>query len=259
MRNAFVKVAFLTMLSPAIVVFAQHHPASARDLFLGVMEELGSSSLKDASLSGTVELTEGSTHERGQFTAKTADNGFSHIQLELPTVSRTETRKNTAGGLVGSWTDAKGTQYSMAQHNLLLGHAWFLPQIELIKLLHDGQSTFSYIGSESKYGQSLEHFTVTLGIIPNVSGRHASSRTVPHLEVYLDPRSLRPAILAYTIHPDDNGNIDIPVEIRYSNYVEANHVWMPSHIERYINFSLEMVLSTQTSEFNTRFPEALAQ
>jgi hypothetical protein len=49
------------------------------------------------------------------------------------------------------------------------------------------------------------------------------------------------------MHPDDNAGVDIPVEIRFSNYTEAEGYWIPFTIEKYINSTLALKLQVSSA------------
>jgi hypothetical protein len=51
----------------------------------------------------------------------------------------------------------------------------------------------------------------------------------------------------FNVHPDDNAAVNIPVEIRFSNYVESGGVWQPAKIEKYLNSTLILTLQANSS------------
>jgi hypothetical protein len=56
--------------------------------------------------------------------------------------------------------------------------------------------------------------------------------------VYLDSSTLLPSFVNFSIHPDNNAGIDIPVEIQFSDYRMVNGAQVPFHIQKYVNGSL---------------------
>jgi hypothetical protein len=224
-----------------------------------VLAGLGSSNLQDATLTGASTLTAGRTNETGRFSAQTAVNGFHQLQLDLPTASRTDVQSFPTGIAQGYWLDTQGVQHAVPEHNLIVGHSWFFPSIALARLLQSSHSAFSLVGTETKDGILVEHFTITNGVLADGSLPGPKQAHLEQLDLYLDSQTLRPAILSFNLHPDSNALIDIPVEVRYSAYIQTGGVWLPSHVQRYINSTLNLNLTVQTAQFNTGFPQSLAK
>ena len=44
-----------------------------------------------------------------------------------------------------------------------------------------------------------------------------------------------PSAYRYAIHPDNDAQVNIPVEIRFSNYQISNGIKFPFHIQRFVN------------------------
>ena len=66
----------------------------------------------------------------------------------------------------------------------------------------------------------------------------------------LDPASSLPAVLAYSIRPDNGAPIPIAIEIHYSNYQAVNGVQIPFTIQRYVNGSLQLEISVSSAQVN---------
>jgi hypothetical protein len=66
----------------------------------------------------------------------------------------------------------------------------------------------------------------------------------------LDPATLLPAVLTYSIRPDNGAPIPIAVEIHYSNYQTINGVKIPFTIQRYINGSLQLEIAVSSAQVN---------
>jgi hypothetical protein len=108
-------------------------------------------------------------------------------------------------------------------------------------------------------GVSVEHFTMIDGVSPDGSLPSSKLAHLMQIDIYLDSQTLRPAILSFNLHPDSNALVDIPIEVRYGAYTQIAGVWLPSHIQRYINSTLDLDLTVQSAQFNTGFPESLAK
>lgn len=66
----------------------------------------------------------------------------------------------------------------------------------------------------------------------------------------LDPNSLLPAVLAYSVQPDSGAQTPIAIQILYSNYQTVNGVQIPFHIQRYVNGSLQLDILLSTAQIN---------
>jgi hypothetical protein len=236
-------------LAPISWLTAQQ-TATPRSFLAGVLSGLGAANIQGSSLSGNAESIAGSTDEMGSFTASCTVNGPSQLQLQLTSASRTETRQKTDGAPTGHWVDNEGTEHKMAGHNLFAPESWFCPHIVLSKFLQDSSLNIQFMGNESKNGASASHFTIAAP----ARDTKALSAFMAHLtetNIYLDSETLRPVALDFNIHPDNDANIDIPVEIRFSNYTSVNSVWIPFTIERYVNSTLTLKLQIQSASMTS--------
>jgi hypothetical protein len=220
--------------------------ATPQSVLTGALAGLGATSIQRASLSGNAEFIAGATDETGSFSASCAVNGSSQLQLQLPTMSRIESRQTAKGIPAGYWVDSQGIQHSMAGHNLYAPESWFCPQIALSKFLQNSSLAIQFVGNETRNGASVAHYSIAA----TASGTTKLSLLLTHLtqtNLYLDSATLRPVALDFSIHPDSDATIDIPVEIRFSNYTNANGVWTPSTIERYVNSTLALRLQVESA------------
>ena len=69
-------------------------------------------------------------------------------------------------------------------------------------------------------------------------------------EIYLDASTLLPAAVDLNIHPDNNALLDIPIEIRFSDYRPVNGAQIPFHIQQFINNSLALDLKFESAALN---------
>jgi hypothetical protein len=69
-------------------------------------------------------------------------------------------------------------------------------------------------------------------------------------DIGLDPTSLLPAVLAYSVYPDSGAQTPIATEIHYSDYRTINGIQIPFHIERYLNGSLQLDILVTSAQIN---------
>lgn len=251
--------AFLLCAASVPLASGQNAAPTPKNLLTGMLAGLDSANIQDVTLTGNSEFIAGKTDETGTFTAQAAVNGFHRLKLNLPAASRMDTRTVQNGKTQGTWHDAQGVEHAVAEHNLLVDHSWFFPSIALARLLQSSHSAFSFVGTETKDGISVEHYTMTDRVRPDGSLPNPKLAHLQQIDLYLDSQTQRPAILAFNLHPDSNALVDVPVEVHYSAYSQIEGVWVPTRVQRYINSALNLELTVQSAQFNTGFPESVAK
>jgi hypothetical protein len=226
-------------------------------------------SVSDVTLSGTVRRVAGSDDENGTATLKATEAGDSRLDLVCPSGNRSEIRNHSGTPLadsvpagatlvpnpplqpVGGWSGPDGVIHGFATHNVITDPTWFLPSFVLSNLNGTGRYQLSYIGQETLNGQSLLH----------VSAIQPSSDTTPEIaqldqhlsqiDVYFDPVTLQPILLAFNTHPDSNDLVDIAVQVQFSDYRAVNGVQTAFHIQRYLNGGLVLDFQASNAVLNS--------
>jgi hypothetical protein len=57
--------------------------------------------------------------------------------------------------------------------------------------------------------------------------------------------------MSFNIHPDNNLLIDIPIEVRFSEYRLVSGAQVPFHVQKLLNNGLILDLRFQTATLNT--------
>jgi hypothetical protein len=70
-------------------------------------------------------------------------------------------------------------------------------------------------------------------------------------DLYLDPATFLPVIIAFNIHPDNNALTDIPIEIHFSDYRPVSGVLIPFHVQKFLNNGLYLDLQFQSAAINS--------
>ena len=212
---------------------------------------LGANTVQDVTLSGSAQRIAGTTVETG--TAKLSANsaGFAQIALQFSSGTWSESRSATANGVAGAWSSPDGVQHSVAGHNLLTTGSWFSPCLFLQEILSSKSEVISYVGQESRSGVSVLHFVAISTPIENDSKVSSLLQHLSQLEIYLDSGSFLPVALQFSAHPDNDLQVDIPIEIQFSNYQVLNGIRLPLHLEKYVNNTLALDLTFQSAAFNT--------
>jgi len=220
-------------------------------------------SVSDVTLTGTARRFAGSDDETGTATLKATAAGDSRIDLTFPSGNRSEIRNHAATPLagslppgipaaaaqavqpVGAWLGADGTIHGMAGHNVMTDAAWFFPAATVARILSSQGYVLSYIGQETLNGQPVTHVAMSQPPPTSAKPPQQVARLVQHLsqmDLYLNPTTLLPAVLAFNAHPDNDALVDIPTEIRFSDYRAVNGVEVPLHVQRYLNNGLVLDL-----------------
>jgi hypothetical protein len=210
---------------------------------------LGSVALTDATLTGSAEWIVGSDNETGSAVFKTT-GGAHRLDLVFRNGTRSEFVSSSGGVLAGNWVGIDGSSHPIANHNLMVDTGWF-PATNLGNLISSSTAVLTYIGEEERNGASVVHISVS-SQFPALSGD--SAELMEHLsqaEIFIDPSTQLPASYLYSAHPDDNALLDIPIEIRYSDYRNVSGALIPFHVQKYMNNTLILDLQFQSVSLNT--------
>jgi hypothetical protein len=215
---------------------------------------------RDITLSGSAHYIAGSDDETGTATLKAIATGASRIDLSLSSGPRSEARDLTASAPAGTWSGADGISHTIVYHNLLNEPSWFAPAAAVFRLIASPESVASFVGTETLDAQGVQHISVIQE--PQASASPTTPAFLPHLtrvDLYLDSSTSLPAAMKFNVHPDDDAHLDIPVEVRYSDYRTVNGTQIPFHVQKLLNNSLVLDLQFQSAAINSGIsPNALA-
>jgi hypothetical protein len=222
----------------------------------------GGTSVSDVTLTGSARRIAGSDDETGSATLKATTFGDSRIELTLPSGNRNETRNHSAIPLsdilpkglppammqateaaqpAGSWSGPDGLPHGIASHNTSSDPTWFFPALTVSRLISSRSYIFSYVGSENINGQSVFHISMmqqTALLQGAPLGIENLGQRLSQMDLYLDPTTFLPTVLAFYVHPDNDALFDIPIEIHFSNYRLIDGIQVPLTVQRYINNDL---------------------
>lgn len=234
-------------LSPQTPQSMQAMPILQRSL--GVLR--GATTIKDVILTGTARRVAGSDDETGTAVLKALATGEARMDLGFPSGQRSEVWANSVKGQTGQWAGPDGKAHAISAHNLMTDSSWFFPSLTLSKWLSTPGYTVSLVGQESRNGEAVEHVTVSLLASALPADISAIFQHLSRTEIYLDSTSGLPVALAFNVHPDNDSVLDIPVEIRLSDYRALNGAQVPFHVEKYLNNNLILDLHFDAVTLNT--------
>ena len=209
----------------------------------------GNTSLNDVTLSGTARRIAGSDDETGTATFKGLAVTSSRVDLSLPSGARSEIRTVSKNCPVGSWIGPDGVSHPVANHNLSTDPGWFAA-FTLASVLSAQNVVVTEIGTETRNGQSVIHLST--GLLTQGGGDVAKlAQHLSQTDIFLDANTLLPSAFTFNTHPDSNAFLDLPIEIRFSDYRSVNGIQIPFHVQKFLNNSLILDLQFQTAVLNT--------
>ena len=248
-----VSLAFLLSISLAAQQTTTPSPQALALLQKSLSALGGSASLTDVTLSGTARRIAGSADESGTVVFKALATGESRLDLVLPSGRRSEVRANSSGGPTGMWLSPDATSRAISQHNLLTDSSWFFSAFTVSRLLTNDY-VVSYVGNETKDGQAVSHLTAIRQFQATDAPTGWTPDSLQHLsamDIYFDTSTLLPSALRFNTHPDRNQTIDIPVEIRFSDYRQTNGALIAYHVQKYLNNCLAFDFQINTVSLNS--------
>lgn len=209
----------------------------------------GSGAVTDVTLMGTVEWIAGSDDETGTAVYK-ALSGAHRMDLSFRNGTRSEIVSTVSGVYSGNWVGLDGISHSIAIHNLIADAGWF-PAFTLGNLNSSSNTVLTYVGTETRNGASVIHITASQ-VFSNLTADTSSvMQHLTQVEIYLDSTTSLPVAYVFNSHPDKNALLDIPTEIRYSNYQNVAGAQIPLHVQQYFNNTLTTDLQFQNASLNS--------
>ena len=247
----------LLAIGVAVVPGAAQSPVRDRQALVVAGQALSaltpSVNVNDIALQGTVAYTAGSDEETGVVTLEARGNAQTHIVLSLPGGQRQEVRNGPAG----YWTGPEGQQHPMAVHNCWPDAPWFFPALSLQALSTDPQVSILYTGVETREGVALHHLRLFRTVPGQTPEMTAQIQRLSLVDLYLDAASYLPLVLAFKTHADDDLNLDIPVEVQFSDYRLVNGVRVPFRIQKSLQGSLLLDITLSSVAINSGLPDSL--
>jgi hypothetical protein len=206
-------------------------------------------SLQDITLTGTARRIAGSDDETGQATLS-ATAGGSRIDLNLSSGPRTEIYNGSGGSPAGTWSGPDGVAHAISFHNLLTDPAWFFPAFPIT---HGASPAYvaTYVGHETRDGQAVEHLTISQVSAAQSPAGVPTMSNLSQMDFFLDSTTFLPLAVTFNTHPDNNAVLDIPIEIRFSDYRVVNGVQIPFHVQKFLNNGLILDLQFSSAALNS--------
>jgi len=254
MRVAFLTVILLlaTLLSSAAQQTSPASPQPLQILQQALSALNGSTQTRDVTLSGSAHYMAGSDDETGTAELTAIATGASSMKLSLSSGPRNEVRNLTVDPPTGTWSGPDGISHNIIYHNLLNEPSWFSPVAAISRLLASPESVASFLDTETLESQTVQHISITLQPLPSIAS--FAPPLLQHLtqvDLYLDATTNLPAAMTFAVHPDDNALVDIPIEVRFTDYRLVSGAQVPFHVQRFLNNGLVLDLQLENATINS--------
>jgi len=143
----------------------------------------------------------------------------------------------------------------MALHNCWTDTGWFFPALSFEAALNDPQVAIVYVGLESREGLSVQHVQFSRLVPGQSPNATALIQQLSTLDAYLDAASYLPVAFNFNVHPDDDFNLNIPIEIQFSDYRLLNGVRAPFHLQKLIQYGLSLDINVSGVLVNPGLPQ----
>jgi hypothetical protein len=257
-RSSRLVACSLLFLAFSGFLLAQSHPASDPSAVSLAAQSMAAlthgTAISDVRL--TADITWLSGPEPESSTGVLLAKGFSESRIDLSLNSggkRTEIR-NSLNGPVGKWVNPDGKSGKYALHNCWTDAVWFFPEFSSLVNIADSSLVFSYVGEETWNGLSAKH----LRVYQVLDGFNAAQR-LSTMDFYVDPTSFFVLGVAYKTHPDNNMNVDLLSEVRFSDYQLVSGIEVPFHIQRLQGGAVQMDVTVSSASFNTGLSDDIFQ
>ena len=214
---------------------------------------LGGQVIQQIHVFGTATWSVGGLLDSGTANLTASTNGSSQMQLVLASTGvRTETQSGAGSSADCQWAGADGVAHEVSVGNCWKPAVWFFPALSLQPSLLPSylgviDLGLGSVGSSANTYRHLES-QLTFAGLPSTLTASITQQSITDLG--LDPSSLLPAILAYSVLPDNGVQTPIAIEIHYSNYQAVNGVQIPFLIQRYVNGSLQLAIVVNSAQIS---------
>ncbi|HEU5400119.1 MAG TPA: hypothetical protein VFU86_02105 [Terriglobales bacterium] len=203
-------------------------------------------------LSGTANWYAGSLKDSGTVTLTAASDGSAQMQLMLgQSGERTESQLAIGPSMKCQWSGADAKVHQADYLNCLKPAVWFLPSLGFQSGSLPASISVSDLGIETASDGGYRHLRAQFA--PSAIG---DTTAIPNpsqagiTDIDVDPNSALPVALRYRVRPDNGANIEIPIMVKFSDYRAINGVQIPYLIERYVNGTLQLQITIQSSQID---------
>lgn len=251
----FAGITLLTLKTPAARAQGTTSLGTSTENVLGQLSAAfsGGKSVQSVQFSGEATWHGGSLEDSGAVTLTASADGSSQMQLLLGgSGQRTETQAGAGSSARCNWAGEDGTAHEVHSGSCWRPVLWFLPALSLQTSLPPSNLSVVDLGMET-VGASANinrHLQSQITFSDSSDALAAEMAQQSKTDIGLDPTSHLPAMLAYSVHPDNGASAQIAIEVHYSDYRTVNGVQIPYLIQRYVNGALQLEIHINSAEIN---------
>lgn len=219
---------------------------------------VATTNINDVTLNANAKWIAGSDNETGSATLKATAIGQGRLDLGLSNGSRSEVIDASQAAPTGSWCGTDGVWHAMVGHNLYTDPTWFFPAFLISRALSTTGYAISPMDAETQDGIAVEH--VQIYQVPSLSGSVTQLlESLSQIDIYLNSSTLLPVSIAFNTHADNNALLNIPIQIKFSNYQTVQGISVPYHVQKYIQNGLALDLTVSSVQVNSGLSASVFQ
>jgi hypothetical protein len=253
-------VLVLTVLVASSLLAQQPVPAGLLQQSLTAMT--GNTPVTDVTMTGTVTVTRGQTTDSGTISLIATAAGRSQTTATVPAGTRTQVRDISGDKPTVTETGPDGVTRTLPLPAALSPQpAWFYPPLIMAAASTTGDG-YSYLGQEQRNGATVDHFAIWRG--PSAASSVAQQKPYPtQHDIYLDPASLLPVAMTFTLHaylpgsagagpPPSRAKLkDRHEEVAFSDYRQVQGRPVAFHLQVQSDGAALMDIQLSSVSFNT--------
>jgi hypothetical protein len=211
---------------------------------------VGNTAITDVMLSGTARRIAGSDDEAGNVTFKGLSSGPARLDFSYPSGLRSEIRTVVNAGSAGAWSGPDGTLHPISLHNLM-NKARIFPAFTIASFTAGQNFIVTYVGQETKDGHSVYHLSASRQFPDSEGSARTLAEHLTQTDIFLDISTLLPIAFDFSAHPDNDGALDIPAELLFSDYRTVSGIKIPFRVQKFLNNGLVLDLNFQNALVNS--------
>lgn len=216
----------------------------------------GTQTITSIQLTGTAHWYAGSLQDSGPVTLSASSSGAATMKLDLATKgSWTESQSAIAAGMTCEWIGSDAIAHQGDMMNCNRPVVWFLPLISLQPSIIPSGVGVLDLGTGALDAGTYRHLQVGAAFSSIPASLLTESTQASLTDIGFDPASLLPEVLSYEVHPDNGTQVQVLIDVLYSNYQKTGGVEIPYKIQRYVNGALELEIDVTSVQDQLRLPE----
>jgi len=211
----------------------------------------GGQTVNNVVLQGNATWQAGSLQDSGPVTLTASSSGTTQVQIALSALGvRTESESGQGSAQSCTWSKADGVSHEVSSTNCWKALLWFLPALSLQSSSMSASLGIADMGTGTIGSGTYRHLQSQLVFSDTPQSITSQVMQFSTTDLGLDPVSLLPSVLTYTLYPDSGSSTPIAIEIDYSNYTAVSGVQIPFTIQRYVNGSLQLAITLSSAQIN---------